>query len=78
MTRTKFSIEGAFDELEEIIAQLEDPQLGLSDSMTLYKKGVRLLDRCGQTLEKTEKEILILQEEQNGNIHQEHDTAEDE
>ena len=65
---TKFSIEKAFEELDEILNRLEDPELSLSDSMDYYKKGVKLLDKCGQTLDKTEKEIIVLQEGKDGSI----------
>ena len=68
MAKTKFSIEKAFEELDEILNRLEDPELSLSDSMDYYKKGVRLLDKCGQTLDKTEKEIIVLQEGKDGSI----------
>ncbi|CVI69770.1 MAG TPA: exodeoxyribonuclease VII small subunit [Candidatus Anaerobutyricum stercoris] len=68
MAKTKFSIEKAFEELDEILNRLEDPELSLSDSMDYYKKGVKLLDKCGQTLDKTEKEIIVLQEGKDGSI----------
>ena len=68
MAKTKFSIEEAFQELDQILLEMESPELSLSDSMNLYKKGVRLLDKCNQTLDKTEKEIIVLQEGQNGTI----------
>lgn len=68
MAKTKFSIEEAFHELEEILSHLEEPELSLAESMNLYKKGVKLLDKCNQTLDKTEKEIIVLQEGQNGTI----------
>ena len=68
MAKTKFSIEEAFQELDQILQEMESPELRLSDSMNLYKKGVRLLDKCNQTLDKTEKEIIVLQEGQNGTI----------
>lgn len=68
MAKTKFSIEEAFEELDQILQEMESPELSLSDSMNLYKKGVRLLDKCNQTLDKTEKEIIVLQEGQNGTI----------
>ena len=68
MAETKFSIEKAFEELDEILNRLEDPELSLSDSMDYYKKGVKLLDKCGQTLDKTEKEIIVLQEGKDGSI----------
>ena len=69
MAKTKFSIEGAFEQLEDIIEQLSSEEISLSDSMDLYKKGVKILDKCSQTLDKTQKEIIILQEAQNDAIH---------
>ncbi len=69
MAKTKFSIEEAFTQIEDIIEQLSESSISLSDSMELYKKGVKLLDRCSQTLNKTEKEIIILQEGQNETAH---------
>ena len=54
MAKTKFSIEGAFEQLEDIIEQLSSEEISLSDSMDLYKK---------------QKEIIILQEGQNDAIH---------
>lgn len=61
-------MEEAFQELDEIIKALEQPEVKLADSMSLYKKGVKLLEKCHSTLYKTEKEIIILQEGYNGNI----------
>ena len=69
MAKTKFSIEGAFEQLEDIIEQLSSEEISLSVSMDLYKKGVKILDKCSQTLDKTQKEIIILQEGQNDAIH---------
>ena len=69
MAKTKFSIEGAFEQLEDIIEQLSSEEISLSDSMDLYKKGVKILDKCSQTLDKTQKEIIILQVGQNDAIH---------
>ena len=69
MAKTKFSIEGAFEQLEDIIEQLSSEEISLSDSMDLYKKGVKILDKCSQTLDKTQKEIIILQEGLNDAIH---------
>lgn len=38
MAKTKFSIEGAFEQLEDIIEQLSSEEISLSDSMDLYKR----------------------------------------
>ena len=52
-----------------LMEQLSEEEVSLADSMDLYKKGVKLLDKCSQTLDKTQKEIIILQEGQNEAIH---------
>lgn len=65
MAKSKFSIEDAFKELEQLLNRMEDQELSLEESMTLYRKGVKLLDQCRKSLDKTEKEIQILQEGQN-------------
>ena len=78
MAKAKFSLEDAFLELDEIIQALEEPDVRLADSMNLYKKGVKLLERCHATLDKTEKEIIILQEDSYGNIHKDSDTDQSE
>ena len=36
MAKTKFSIEEAFQELDQILQEMESPDLSLSDSMNLY------------------------------------------
>ncbi len=77
MAKTKFSLEDAFKELDLIIEALEQPDIRLDDSMNLYKKGVKLLEKCNLTLDKTEKEIIVLQEGQNGNIDQQTDPGKD-
>ncbi len=65
MTKAKFTVEAAFEELNGIIEKMEDPGLSLSDSMNYYKKGIKLLEKCSKTLDQTEKEMIILQEGQN-------------
>ena len=56
MAKAKFSIEEAFEQLEHIIEQLSEEEVSLADSMDLYKKGVKLLDKCSQPLDKTQQE----------------------
>ena len=55
-------IEEAFARLEEITAQLENPDTGLKDSLELYSEGVKLVAACKSNLEGVEKEIQILNE----------------
>ena len=76
MAKGKFSLEDAFRDLDDIISALEQPDIRLEDSMALYKKGVKLLDKCRQTIDRTEKEIIVLQEGRDGHFDEESDQRE--
>ena len=52
--------EAKMKELDEIVKKLESGQTGLSESMELYEKGVRLSAECGQMLEQARQKITKL------------------
>jgi exodeoxyribonuclease VII small subunit len=54
------TFEMALAELEKIIRELEDGQIGLEESLAHYEKGVGLLKRCYGQLQQAEQKILIL------------------
>ncbi|MBC8357081.1 MAG: exodeoxyribonuclease VII small subunit [Planctomycetes bacterium] len=54
------SFEEALDKLEQVVRQLEDGQLGLSESLAQYEEGVRHLKHCHQTLAAAERKIELL------------------
>lgn len=56
----KLSFEEAYAELEQVVHSLESSQLGLSESLALYQKGVGCLKVCHQALEKAERKIELL------------------
>ncbi len=55
-------IEEAFERLSKITAALENPEVGLKESLELYSEGVKLVSACKENLEGVEKEIQILNE----------------
>lgn len=55
--------EEALNDLEKIIQELEDEECSLEESIKLYKKGNELLSYCSKSLNKLEKEIEIINEE---------------
>lgn len=63
MAKRELSIEKAFDNLDAIIEKLEAEDIKLSDSISLYAKGVALLNDCKETLDRVEKQMLVLEEE---------------
>ena len=54
------SIEEAFEELDRIIRILEDKDTPLDEALKQYEKGVGIVKSCNETLNDTEKKILIL------------------
>ena len=54
------SFEASLAELQQIVADLEEGDLGLEESMQRFEKGVSLLRQCYKTLEQAEQRIEIL------------------
>ncbi len=63
MAKRELSIEKAFENLDGIIEKLEAEDTKLSDSISLYSKGVKLLNDCKEALDKVEKQMILLEEE---------------
>lgn len=51
------SYEEAYQQLEDVIAQLESGELSLEQSVTLYEQGQKLSAYCQNLLEKAELKI---------------------
>ena len=57
------NFESALADLEQIVAQMENGQLPLEQSLAAYKQGIELLRYCQQTLLETEQQIQLLNEQ---------------
>jgi len=56
-------IDEKFSEIEEIIKKMEDKSLSLEDSFELYKSGLKTLKECNDIVDRVEKQLIILKEE---------------
>ncbi|MFI3213711.1 MAG: exodeoxyribonuclease VII small subunit [Eubacteriales bacterium] len=54
------SVEESFLQLEEMIKQLESDTITLEDSFSTYQKGMKLIQECNDTIDKVEKQVLVL------------------
>ena len=50
-------------EVEEIIEKLEGDEVSLEETIDLYKSGMRILKECSQKIETIEKELMIIDAE---------------
>ena len=54
------SFEGSLAQLQQIVNDLEEGQLGLEVSLSRFEEGIRLLRSCYRILEQAEQRIEIL------------------
>lgn len=56
----ELTLEEAFLRLEEVTRTLEDENISLEESFTVYQKGMELLKYCNESIDKVEKKVLVL------------------
>lgn len=54
------SLEENFLEIEQILEQMDNPEVSLDDSFLLYQQGVKRLKSCNMLLDEVEKKMQIL------------------
>lgn len=54
------SFEEQISELEKIVLELEKGELSLDDSVKEFEQGIKISKECNEILEKAEKKINIL------------------
>jgi len=62
MKKEEKTLEASFLELNEIISKLEAEDISLEDSFSMYQKGMKLLKVCNDSIDKVEKQLIILGE----------------
>ena len=62
MAEKEMKLEEAFEKLDIIMEALEKPDVSLEDSFTLYQEGIKLLKTCNDSIDKVEKNLIILSE----------------
>ena len=56
------TINETFTALEQLLKEMEDPDLSLEASFEKYNKGLELIGYCNDSIDKIEKQITILEE----------------
>ncbi|RXZ78260.1 exodeoxyribonuclease VII small subunit [Paenibacillaceae bacterium] len=62
----KLSFEEAMEQLETIVAQLENGDVPLETAIELFQQGMKLSQLCGSKLEQVERKIEVLIESDQG------------
>ncbi|MEG0805562.1 MAG: exodeoxyribonuclease VII small subunit [Lachnospiraceae bacterium] len=54
------TLEDTLNQVSEIITQLEDKEITLEDSFSLYERGIKKIKECNDEIDKVEKKMLVL------------------
>lgn len=57
----KVSIEDSFEQLDELIDELQQGELSLEDSFKKYEEGMKLIKQCTETIDKVEKKLHVIE-----------------
>lgn len=68
MAKKNITIEEAFENLDNILVQLEDRDITLEDSFKMYNKGMELLKYCNDKIDTVEKQMLQIDD--NGELNE--------
>ncbi|MGH2625390.1 MAG: exodeoxyribonuclease VII small subunit [Anaerolineales bacterium] len=67
----QLTYEQAFEELQEVVRQLESGELPLEQSLALFERGQLLAARCSELLEKAELRLRQLVPDEGGGFREE-------
>ncbi|RHV50426.1 exodeoxyribonuclease VII small subunit [Lachnospiraceae bacterium OM04-12BH] len=59
----EISLEEVFTRLQETIENLEKDDITLEQSFQEYQKGMLLVKKCNEIIDKVEKKVLVLNED---------------
>jgi len=60
MAEKQMTLEEAFSQLEAVTKALEQEDISLEESFSVYQKGMQLLQYCNESIDKVEKKVLVL------------------
>lgn len=60
MAAKKMTLEQSFENLDNIIGQLQGGELTLEESFKMYGEGMKLVKNCNDALDKVEKKLITI------------------
>ncbi len=66
MADKKKSFEESITRLDEIVKLLENGDVSLEESLTLFEEGTGLVKNCGKILDTAEQKVVRLMKDENG------------
>lgn len=62
----QLTYEQAYEQLQDIVQQIEQGQVGLEESVARYEDSMKLIAHCRRILQQAEQKVLALQQNSQG------------
>ncbi|MBO5550377.1 MAG: exodeoxyribonuclease VII small subunit [Lachnospiraceae bacterium] len=59
----RMSIEESFEYLDDVIDKMEDPDITLEESFSLYEKGMKVLKQAVRAVDEVEKKVKLIDDD---------------
>ena len=66
--KDELNFEKSLERLEQIVAQLEEGNLPLKETMNIFEEGVKLVKHCSKTLEDAQSKVEKLVKDASGKL----------
>jgi exodeoxyribonuclease VII small subunit len=68
MAEKEFSFEKSLAELQALVEALENGNVGLDESLTLFERGVELVRLCNKRIDEAEQRVLTVRVSDDGKV----------
>ncbi len=63
MDSKEYSIDELFEMIDECAQKLESGEISLEQSVEIYRKGMALIKKCNESIDKIEKKVKLINAE---------------
>lgn len=66
MPKKEQSFESSLEQLNNILASLDDPNIGIDESLKLYEEGIKLIRACRKKIDNAKQKIKYIDDAEEG------------
>lgn len=69
MPKKEQSFESSLEQLNNILLSLDDPNIGIDESLKLYEEGIKLIRACRKKIDNAKQKIKYIDDAEEGTVN---------
>lgn len=69
MPKKEQSFENSLEQLNNILLSLDDPNIGIDESLKLYEEGIKLIRACRKKIDNAKQKIKYIDDAEEGTVN---------